>query len=106
MKKVYFELVNGEVVKPFTSLPPYYAVVDYKLQVTEIKICFSKDNIDSRGHVWMMEQIVKAEKDWTDYKHLMKSLKRHILCNVFNSDKDNYEEELHPRFIYLTFWKK
>lgn len=96
--------MNGEVVKP-VIVPQYYAVINEKLEVIEIKTCFYVNNIETRGEEWLNKQLSELNDRWTNFTHLTKSLKKYVLFNVYWSDKDNYEDALLPHFKYLTVWE-
>jgi hypothetical protein len=112
VRKVYFEIDNGKIVDPRRKLPPaFYAVFNWRLQITEIKICFARDNIENYGEVWKNQTLEKEGWYWDNYKWLMNSLKHYILKNmlniIFNRLPD--EEQTHKimdRFIYHTCWIK
>lgn len=105
MKTIYFNLSNGEVVKP-SILPAYKAVLKGG-KVVEIQTCFSIVNVIRNGQEWTGEQIDEERKAWETLPHLMKSLNRYARAWLFlHPFKDtNFQETHYHRFFFLPFWK-
>lgn len=100
MKRVFFNVSNGEVVEPSEYLPAYYADVDGIGRVKEIAVCYSQANIDRYGDLWALKELLRDREAWTCYKWLLRSLKKFVIRNYFREFRD-FEKELGPRFVYV-----
>ena len=104
MKKIYFNVVNGEVVEPFTSLPTYCAIVQKGL-VTEIHACFSVQNIIKGGQGWVKEQVQNQAEIWKEHNpDLKKSLNRFVRQPKYWFKDTNHIESSYDRFIFIRFY--
>jgi hypothetical protein len=103
MKKIYFDIDNGSVVKvrDITS-PDHYAVIDDTLKIKEIYSCFSSQKLEHLGYEWREKMIHKDCFEWVNYRWLMKSLKDYIELNV---SIDDCEDENNQHYKYLRFWQ-
>ncbi|MNR93468.1 hypothetical protein D3C72_245250 [compost metagenome] len=105
MKKIYFDVRNGEVVDPSMYFPGYCAIVQFPLTIVEIKACFSLGNIEMNGDYWALKQVLKSQEEWTTYKWLLPSLWSFAMVNPFQKCED-FEETLKGRFEYIPFLEK
>ncbi|MEH7218479.1 hypothetical protein ACWKTS_05030 [Bacillus toyonensis] len=108
MYKLYFQFDNGEIVKPYSAIPHFVAVLDWKFQVKEIRTCFSTHVIDLRGGwKFVQSQLDKEKEDWERLPHIKKSFKRYVLKNVVSllfRNHDIYTQHINEnRFIYVKF---
>jgi hypothetical protein len=108
MKKIFFDIDNGEVVKPRNiTAPAYLAVIeDESLKITELYSCFSKFKLEAYGYKWENAMLHQDCFEWVNYSWLMKSLRKYILLIAKRSDKDDYEDEYREHYRYLRFWKR
>jgi hypothetical protein len=105
MKKVFFDIDNGSVIKPREiTAPEYYALLDDNSIVTEIHSSFSSDKISVLGYGWMHELLHKDCFQWVNYSWLMNSLKMHI-NRLEEESKDDYDIDYKDQYVYMKFWK-
>lgn len=106
MKKIYFDLHNGEVGDPFGVLPKYMAIVK-RGKVKEIYTCFRVQNIAEKGgQEWVDEQLSKEAHDWSECQWLMDTLSRYIMHPKHWFKDSNHTECAANRFIWIRFYKK
>jgi hypothetical protein len=103
MKKIHFSVMNGRIVEPFSSLPPYYALVS-KGVVKEIYTCFSVSNITQNGQEWVQKQLSEELKVWEDYNpELKKTLNKLVRKPKYWFKETNHIEQSYDRFIFIRF---
>ncbi len=108
MYKLYFQFDNGEIVKPYSAIPSFVAILDWKFQVKEIRTCFSTHVIDLRGGWHFVQSQLDKEKEyWDELPHIKKSFKKYLLQNIFSllfKKHDIYSNQINDkRFIYIKF---
>lgn len=106
MRKVYFDINNGEIVKPRLILPASYrAILDWRFKIIRIDACFSIQNIEIYGNKWKEKELFNEYNDWNDYKWLMKSLKKYIRKNIFKIVfKKDWNFVINREYKYIPFW--
>jgi hypothetical protein len=103
MKKLHFNVSNGEVVNPYSVLPPYYTLIS-KGMIKEIYMCFSVSNIANNGQNWVQEQVEKELKIWEEYNsNLKKSLNKLVRSPKYWLKETNHTEQSYDRFIFIRF---
>lgn len=103
--KVFFDVRSGEVVEPFVNPPLHYAEIDESLKVKEIYSCFGNLSLANSNEGSQEEMLKEDIYQWNNYPKLMKSLKKYILIEDVQSNKNNYDGEL-TNYIYLKFWER
>jgi hypothetical protein len=104
MKKIHFSVSNGEVVNPYSVLPPYYALTSKGI-VKEIYMCFSVSNIAKHGQEWVQEQIAKELNVWVEYNpNLKMSLNKLVRQPKLWFKDTNHIEQSYDRFIFIRFY--
>lgn len=105
MKIMYFNVENGECVKPFTMLPAYRAYITGS-KIHMIEACFNVGNISRNGYEWFLDEVEKDFNSWDKtHPHLMKSLKKLALKESIKYlfKHSNYKVTNH-RFPYVPVW--
>lgn len=99
MTTIYFNVYNGKAEPP-TSIPAYCAVIENE-KVAQIKACYAIANIERNGELWALNERLKSEMEWSNYKWLMPNLKSFIAQSEPGRD---YARELAPHYEYITVW--
>jgi hypothetical protein len=105
MKKVFFDIDNGSVVKPREiTAPEYYALLNDDLTVTEIHSSFSSGKVSLLGYGWMHELLHKDCFQWVNYMWLMNSLKMYVRY-LEDGTKNDYDIDYKDQYVYMKFWQ-
>jgi hypothetical protein len=103
VKKIFFDLYNGEIVEPISSLPKYMVIV-HSGEIEELYTCFRVQNIADRGgQDWVDDQLHKEKQNWNDNASLRKDLRKFVRQNKFWFKQSNHFEKNPNRFIWIRF---
>lgn len=106
MKKLYFDIDNGEIVRPRgIDAPEYYVVLNDKNKIIELHTCFSRFNIANYGNTWCESMLEIDNERWTHWRWLMEGLRRYVLIYSYLCDKQDYEDKYKDNYVYLKFWE-
>ncbi|MNW52477.1 hypothetical protein D3C74_299980 [compost metagenome] len=102
MKKLYFDVNNGKVIRPRDiTTPEYYVTLNEKDKVQEFYTCFSRVKIQQMGNEWLKAQLTIDKIVWSSYTWLINSLVQYIREYSYLTEKQNYEEEYKDHYVYL-----
>lgn len=102
MRKLYFDIENGEVIMPRDiTAPEFYVTLNEKDKIQDFYSCFSKAKIQSMGEQWKYERLSEDKMVWTSYTWLIRSLSRYVMEYSYLSERQNYEEEHKEHYVYL-----
>jgi hypothetical protein len=103
MRKVYFDLDNGSVVRPRMILPSTYCVeINWRLKINKMYCCFSNSNIETYGEKWRDDSLIKERDEWESFKWLNTSLKKYIRKNLANIlFRKRFNEVINEHYTYF-----
>lgn len=105
MRILYFNILDGEVVKSFTNLPQYKATF-IKGKLISIEACFGIKNINGDTLEWFQSQVEEEFNLWNSNRFkfrdkLLKLYKKEKWKLLFS--KTNHIPNCH-RFTYILVW--
>ncbi|AEO93710.1 gp452 [Bacillus phage G] len=104
MKKIYFNVSNGQIEDPNNSYFPRYKAMCRFGKIKEIYTLFSIDAILENGQDWVDHQIKHEYKDWKYYSNLRKELQNFIAQPKFWFKRTNYKEGLTNKFVWIKIY--
>lgn len=107
---VYFDIMNGECIKPRDIIPPAYrATYNWRMKLIRLEACWSASNLakymNEDGGLKFVERLDKeSSHDFTRLKLLQTTMKKLAWKQLLLYRKKKYTYDK-KRWVYREFWK-